>query len=177
MRFSFTHKVRLILLIVGLVLFFPIAWNLSFSETYNAAKKLDKVDMQIINYESGQDKLSLLQKELKEINTKLQHFNDSVLFQEYILGEVSSICNQSSNLNIIYFSPVYTENAAFYQIKNLYIDVEGPFHQLLKLMDKIERTKKLINIVSVKFSINNDKRKQERLVLRIYFQSYIKKTI
>jgi CHASE3 domain sensor protein len=167
-----THKTRLILLFVGTVLLFIIAYNFSISETIKVYKEYAEINSKLTQIASAPQQI----KELEEKSTELDGIignasGTTVDFQKKLLDRISQYC-QNHSLTLLDFPQVHKYINQEYEFITCYARVEGSFIPLLKLLLLIENNPDLGKVSSVDFSSFIDRKtKEHRLTLSIYIQS------
>lgn len=170
------YKQKCYLLFAGLVLFFIIGYQFSFSDTFTVMNEITE----------KQDKLKWLkekEKELPALKAKMAEFerayskNDSMAVRDKLTAYISDFAE--NNECLVTEIPV---NSSFkndnLKVQTNTFTVRGNFHNLLSLLYKLEGEYKYVaKIMSAKFYTLKDlQTKRKNLYLTMVTQSFEQKT-
>jgi hypothetical protein len=167
-----TYQQKNKVLLVGYLIFLFAAYQLAISkswELYTQNKELEeKINSSSSNYRGKEE----LEKKRQLLDHRISSFFvDSVSHQDYLLGTISTYCNQHHVLiKEIPAMSKYIEDD--FEVGTYKVVLEGDFIPLLKMVYLLEQKNKMGRISSVLFSLKYDnKRKKEILSMILYIQN------
>ena len=163
-----TYKQKVLLLLVGSLLFAILAWYLSFSKTYIEYKKMRQATAQI--QASGQ-----LNQEIQQLEKQLAAFKKDSLAQSFSqerLYELVTDWCQKNNLAIEAMPQAEIVEQEGYRIFTNELRLKGAFIQLVELMYALERTYKIGQLVYGHFSlVKNRETKRIELIANLHLKN------
>jgi hypothetical protein len=172
-RLSYATKNKL--LIAGAILLLLLSWLFAFTKTYHAItlnKKLKQVAVEKNNLAYNPE---YLKKKLTAINNILDKYSvDSTEWKNEFWLNISSLASKQS-LDVIYQpeNNLTITDSASNKLKQS-IQFRGNYHNLIRLLDTLEKSKGLGRIVSARFVKEkkefNDKG-DEKIILTTDFQA------
>lgn len=154
-------------LILGAVLLLIIAYWFSFRKTIHAYQKNNNLTTQVEQIQNANYNIQQLEQQLAKTNIqKATPFNQTVLFEK-----ISQFC-KSNQLDILTFEEPQIVTTDNYEVTTNYMEIEGAFAAITRLVYELEQQLKLGRIASVKYKLDyNRKTKKDFLIGKIYLQN------
>ncbi|WP_459212527.1 hypothetical protein [Aquimarina rhabdastrellae] len=149
-----TQRRKNIMLVVGLVLLFIIAYQFSFSKTFNLQSEISKLEAQGKSYRSAPKQLAKLkqqEKQFDEILTKNNVRGNSL--QNNILKVLNTL-SEIHNYKIIEFKEPhqYTEEATNKITTTYDFTIEGGYKGIIETLYALEQQYSFGNVVNIDFN-------------------------
>lgn len=171
MGFLQTNKTKFIVLVVAGILFFPLSWKLAFEKTALAHKQVNELDRKLESVQNAPERIAHVESRLNYLNQLIVDDSIEGGLQTRVLDEISTICKKKGLL-LKEMPPMFRNLDNNYLVETINVQVAGSFHSLLKLIYLLEQPNKNLNIVSVDFFIEENKRqKTKQLILSLYIQT------
>ncbi len=171
-----SYKAKLIALLVGSILFFPLAWKLAFIKTFDARTQIKELNFKLENVQNAPERIDIVEKRLNYLNQLIVDDDLEGGLQNRVLDEISTICRRKSLL-LREMPPMFRNLDNNYLVETINVQVAGSYNDLLQLVYLLEKPNKNLNIASVDFFIEENKRlKTKRLILSLYIQTLKQKT-
>jgi len=165
------YKLKFVIVLSIFMVFIPISWNLAFKKTIGLIKQDKELNHKLSSLDNASMRIGNLKKRLSYLDEILNTDSFENGAQKYILDKISRICSER-DLTIKEMPPSIREIDNEYQVETINIQIAGTFHNLLKLIYDLELKENNINIVSVKFLTEENKRMNtKRLILDLYIQT------
>lgn len=166
-----SYKNRFILLVVVLILFIPITWNLAFKKTIFNYRENCILEEKLKLAENADEAILMLQDQLDQWDKTMVVDTSKGDVQNRLLNDISELC-RSKNILLKQLPPVQKTFDNNYIIENINVQVSGTFYQLMQLLYELESPERSFNIVSISFLLNEAKGElPEQLILSIYLQT------
>ena len=154
----------------GSILLLILSYQLSFKETIKEYREHKSLEIVAANLESLDDQIM----RWKSMNLNLENAfgdsNDYENFQENLLNKVGHLCD-SLKLVLVDFSEPFSGIEKGYEVETIVLKIQGSFHPLLKLLNRLENNFAGGSLSSVQFKIEkNYKKNKEELYLNLYAQ-------
>ncbi len=165
-----SSKQKLILIISGGIIMCFMVYFVAIKKTVDLAKKCMWIEAQLEKTNGARKRIEGIDNNLNETDHFFIHPDQSTNSVEYLLNIMSNYCHDK-NIAINEFSQTFTFQADNYIVETNYVELNGVFVDLIKLLFYIEKKKKVGKITSVKFFTEKDyKNKQVHLYMLIYIQ-------
>lgn len=166
------YQNKLLLVIAGSVITCLLAWNGAFKKTwrtYNEVQLLrDSKNLVVQNTAKKQQIIN----EINKLNAVLAIGKNKIV-SESVFEDLVQVCESVGNIHILNFPDIHQVEANGYKVTTVFATVEGNFHDLLTLVYKLERDKKIGKLASVNFrKLKDVKSGEENLNLTILLQNY-----
>ncbi len=171
MGLMYSNKAKLLALLVGSILFFPIAWKLAFNKTFDARKQINDLNYKLENVQNAPERIAIVEKRLNYLNQLIVDDDLEGGLQNRVLDEISTICKRKGLL-LREMPPMFRNLDNNYLVETINVQVAGSYHDLLQLIYVLEKPEKNLNIASIDFFIEENKRlKTKQLILSLYIQT------
>jgi hypothetical protein len=166
------YRKRLIILSIGIVLFFIISYNLAFKKTINLISKCNEIEAQINQLKSAPQQMRVIKTKLEEIERKIGGKSiDQIDLEELVIEHISSYCKQYK-LVLKEYPGIHNSSQQDYTTETCKLTVEGGFIKLLLLAHGIENDFSYGKVSSLNFyTEKNYRTKKMELLLEIYVQN------
>jgi Tfp pilus assembly protein PilO len=171
MGFIQSNKAKFIAMIIVAVLFLPISWKLALKNTFDLHKQINEINKKHELFQNAPEQIAFVEKRLNYLTQLI--VNDSIVggLQNRVLDEISTICKQKGLL-LKEMPPMFRNLDNNYLVETINIQVAGSFNDLVELTYLLEQPTKHLNIVSVDFFVEENKRlKTKQLILSLYIQT------
>jgi Tfp pilus assembly protein PilO len=166
-----TYQRRIVLYLLGVVLFIPITWKLGFKRTLELKQQQQSINQKLELVTTAPERINIIRKRLEHIDKLVINSDNETQLQNRVLTEISMICRKKGLL-LHHMPPMYKEVDNNYLMETTSVAIAGNFHKLLGLLHTLEDPKKNLNIVSSEFYTEEDKKtKQRKLFLKLYIQT------
>ncbi len=169
------HKKKCYLLFAGLILFFIVGYQFSFSDTFKMVKEIDEKTEKLKWLKEKEKELPALKIKMAEFE-KAYTKNDSMAVRDKLTAYISDFSEK--NHCLVTEIPV---NSSFkndnLKVQTNTFTVKGNFHDLLSLLYLLENDYKYVaKIMSAKFyTVKDMQTKKKNLYLTMVTQSFEQK--
>lgn len=167
---SYTNRLKVLPLII--ILAGVLVYSLTLSKTIALSQEVDRLQNELNQVSMAPVQIQKLKQELADLNSKIGNHSGDIS-QEGIFRSLSQYCT-SHNLMIREF-PVFHKYAnKDHEVRSFQLEIEGGFHNLLKLVYHLEQKIYLGKIASLHFEKKRNRRsRREYLSLKITLQTVL----
>lgn len=167
-----TYKKRVQYLLIGILVFSWLAYQMSFKKTLALKTEIGNLELQVEKVSNAPSEIQSLQLELNKIDARIGSFmSQGMEFQDVLLDKITGYCKEN-NLVLKEFPKAHQYRQQDYLVQTNAIVVEGGFIKLLQLVFELERQFEIGKVVSVKFITREDFRTRKLFLgATIYYQN------
>jgi hypothetical protein len=143
-------EVKLYLLLISVVVFAFIVWNVALSETLILRSEYKEIQKELENSEDIGKNIGIMKSTLKQYSQLIGEIATDEFSHEQLLSEISKLCVRY-NVRITEFPEVNIHDLSSDRIFTSKVVIEGTTFNLLKLLKQYETKGKSGSIVSTRF--------------------------
>lgn len=167
-----THKKKFILLVLGVLFFGVMAWNLALIETIQLSKELSLKEERLTQLKTAPQKIARIEQELASFKGSTQQYKMSVeQMRRNLLFEVSDLASQYK-LKIDDYPSYFETTQNEFTLYTSPIYLSGKYKNMVEFIYALERKQTVGKISSASFIIKETPRTKKRMLkLNLYIQS------
>ncbi len=148
-----TQRNKNILLVVGLLLMFFIAYRFGYSKTFSLRSEVTKLETQKLAYQSAPAQLAALTNKEKQLDEILQKNNvEGSSLQNNILTTLNTLSNLSEFKIIAFEEPhIFTDEASQKTATTYNFTIQGNYKSLINVVYALEQKYSFGNLIHVDF--------------------------
>jgi len=168
MRFWNNYKYRYFAVLVAIPLAGIISWKVAISETFRTYSSLQQQKKTVQNYENPDSLINAL-------NKKFEHYSSFNISDPYSIDNylIDFISENYDDLQITLesFPKLEVFQSTNYSVYTYKISFSGTYKDLLVFQDRLRKQLTFGDIVSVKFFLDKQRKKKDKLLMEIFFQA------
>ena len=147
-------------------------YNLTLSKTLSLSKEVTRLQTEVDQVSMAPVQIQNLKHELASLDSKIGNHSGDIS-QEGIFRSLSQYCTRHS-LMIREFPVFHRFSSQDHEVRSFQVEIEGGFHDLLKLVYHLEQKTYMGKIASLHFQKKKNRRtRREYLSLEITLQTVI----
>lgn len=167
---SYTNRLKILPLII--IMGGALVYSMTLSKTLDLSNEVTRLQTEVNQISMAPVQIQNLKHELADLDSKIGNHSGDIS-QEGIFRSLSQYCT-GHNLMIREFPVFHKFSNQDHEVRSFQVEIEGGFHDLLKLVYHLEQKIYLGKIASLHFEKKRNRRsRREYLSLKITLQTVL----